>query len=141
MWPSYRWWVTIISVHGVSANLHPQDGFHHTQEVLRTFEDPELAFRRRGAPFTFDAEAFAGFVKTLKSTPTTNTDEPETELSAPSFDHALKDPIPDAIKISSRNRLIILEGNYTLLDEMPWRQIADCCEEKYALKCLIVTTD
>ncbi|KAF2015185.1 nicotinamide riboside kinase [Aaosphaeria arxii CBS 175.79] len=109
----------------------PMDGFHYTKKVLSTFEDVELAFQRRGAPFTFDADAFVHLIKTLHSTPVTNQDEPDLVIKAPSFDHALKDPVQDEILISSRNRLVIIEGNYTLLDEMPWRDIASLSNEKW----------
>jgi pantothenate kinase len=108
-----------------------QDGFHYSKSVLSAFPDPELAFKRRGAPFTFDAESFVTLVKAIKSMPMTTSKQREEFLYAPSFDHALKDPEPDAIPISSRNRLIIIEGNYTLLDQKPWNEIARMCEEKW----------
>ena len=38
------------------ANIK-QDGFHYPKAALCTFDDPEFAFRRRGAPFTFDVDA------------------------------------------------------------------------------------
>lgn len=97
---------------------------------MRTFDDPELAFRKRGAPFTFDAEALLRQVLDLKSIPVTECDEPEMILHAPSFDHAVGDPVPDAIVISSRCRVVIIEGNYTLLDEEPWNKIAQVVDER-----------
>lgn len=69
-------------------------------------------------------------VKTLKSTPVTGKDETELMVLAPSFDHALKDPILDDILISSRIRLVIVEGNYTLLKQSPWDEIAEVCDER-----------
>lgn len=100
---------------------------------MSTFENPDLAFRRRGAPFTFDAEAFVNLVKVLKATPVTANHEPELFIQAPSFDHAIKDPIQDAITVSSRTRLVIIEGNYTLLKQSPWDHISDACSEKYVM--------
>ena len=102
--------------------------------MLSTFEDPDLAFRRRGAPFTFDAEAFLKLVKDLRAAPVTTNLEPELFILAPSFDHATKDPVPNAIAVSSRTRLVIIEGNYTLLNKSPWNQIADACSEKYGMR-------
>lgn len=107
-----------------------QDGFHYTKKVLLAFDDPVTAFQRRGAPFTFDAYGFLGLVKTLKSTPVTADDGPEQSVYAPSFDHAIQDPVEDDIVISSRNRIIIIEGNYTLLDQKPWNEIPDLCDER-----------
>jgi len=109
-----------------------QDGFHYSKAVLSTFEDADTAFRRRGAPFTFDAEAFVQLVTKLKNMPVTKPVEAELIVSAPSFDHAMKDPSPNAIAISSQDRLIVVEGNYTLLDLSPWNEIANSCAEKYA---------
>ena len=63
--------------------------------------------------------------------PVTTINQPEELLYAPSFDHALKDPVQNAIPISSRNRLIVIEGNYTLLNQKPWNEIANLCEEKW----------
>ncbi|KAF4119863.1 ArgK protein [Geosmithia morbida] len=108
-----------------------QDGFHHTKAKLSTFDDPDYAFHRRGAPFTFDVEAFISLVMRLRDTPVTDCDEPEVVITAPSFDHAIGDPIPDAISISSRCRVVIVEGNYTLLDQDPWRRIAEVVDDKW----------
>ncbi|KAL1598563.1 hypothetical protein SLS59_006850 [Nothophoma quercina] len=109
----------------------PMDGFHYTKKVLSTFEDPVEAFKRRGAPFTFDAHAFLKLVTTLKSTPVTTSEEPEQIAHAPSFDHAVQDPIEDDIAISSRNRVVIIEGNYTLMDQKPWREISEICDQRW----------
>ncbi|KAI8931975.1 hypothetical protein NX059_010871 [Plenodomus lindquistii] len=109
----------------------PMDGFHYTQQVLSTFEDPANAFRRRGAPFTFDADGCVELVKTLKSTPVTTNGETELMILAPSFDHALKDPVTDDVRVSSSTRLVIVEGNYTLLKQSPWDQIAGYCDERF----------
>ncbi|KAF2632980.1 phosphoribulokinase/uridine kinase [Macroventuria anomochaeta] len=109
----------------------PMDGFHYTKKVLSTFEDPEKAFQRRGAPFTFDADAFLSLIRTLKSMPVTTGEEPEQSVYAPSFDHAVQDPVEDDVAISSRNRVVIVEGNYTLLNQKPWNEITDICDERW----------
>ncbi|KAF2711336.1 P-loop containing nucleoside triphosphate hydrolase protein [Pleomassaria siparia CBS 279.74] len=116
-------------VHDVA--VVPMDGFHHTRKMLSSFHDPEEAFRRRGAPFTFDAEGCVKFAKVLKNTPVTTSKESEVFIHAPSFDHAVKDPTPDSISISSRTRLVIVEGNYTLLNQSPWNEIAGTSNEKW----------
>ena len=93
--------------------------------------DPDHAFERRGAAFTFDAEAFIKLVRRLRDEPVTKRDDPLLSFKAPSFDHAVKDPVADDIYLSSAEDLIILEGNYLLLDESPWNQIASLVDEKY----------
>jgi pantothenate kinase len=100
---------------------------------LSTFDDSEVAFKRRGAPFTFDAKACVTLVKALKEAPVTKEGEADICMTAPSFDHAAKDPVQEAIKISSRTRLVVVEGNYTLLKQDPWDQIAEVCDERFVM--------
>jgi pantothenate kinase len=69
------------------------DGYHHTRAELDAMKDPVEAHRRRGAHWTFDANKFLSDLKTLKATGV---------LSAPTFDHAKKDPTPDGIRINAR---------------------------------------
>ncbi|PVV04737.1 hypothetical protein BB560_000752, partial [Smittium megazygosporum] len=77
----------------------PMDGFHYTKEALSKMPDPELAFRRRGAHWTFDAEKFVEFIKELKSSNDT--------LFAPSFDHSVGDPDFDSIEINQGIRIVV----------------------------------
>ncbi|KAF4414872.1 panthothenate kinase uridine kinase-related [Fusarium acutatum] len=109
----------------------PMDGFHYTRATLSSFDDPDEAFRRRGAPFTFDAAALVDLVALLKNTPVTTNNEPQIIIKAPSFDHARKDPIPDAIEISTRANIVIIEGNYVLLDQEPWSRISPMVDDKW----------
>jgi pantothenate kinase len=55
-------------------------------------------------------------------------------VRAPSFDHAVQDPVLDTILISSSDRIVIVEGNYLLLDEAPWNKIAPIADERYVNK-------
>jgi pantothenate kinase len=69
-------------------------------------------------------------VKKLKTTPVTTGD---VFITAPSFDHAAKDPVPEAMRIPSHTRLVIVEGNYTLLKQKPWDEIAEACDQRLVL--------
>lgn len=69
-------------------------------------------------------------MRKLGTTPVTIPSDPQELISAPSFDHAAKDPIPDSITISTDTRLVVIEGNYTLLDEEPWVEISRYCAER-----------
>lgn len=116
-----------------------QDGFHHRKSQLLAaqdsgFEDP---LRRRGAPFTFDAEGFVELIRRLRRTPTTDIDDPSLSFYAPSFDHKIKDPVENDIYISSSQQIIIIEGNYLLLDEHPWSQIRSLVDEACVLAVLV----
>ena len=108
-----------------------QDGFHYSKAQLSTLKHPECLFRRRGAPFTFDGPSFIQLVHSLRSSTVTETDHPALGIWAPSFDHAVKDPVADDIYISSSQRIILLEGSYLLLNEKPWDQIRDFVDESY----------
>jgi pantothenate kinase len=93
-----------------------------------------MAFRRRGAPFTFDAEAFVEAVKSLQSCFVTRKEDPRLALRFPSFDHAIQDPVQDDIYVQSSARVVIVEGNYLLLDERPWNEAVTLFDEKYELE-------
>ncbi|KAK8024988.1 P-loop containing nucleoside triphosphate hydrolase protein [Apiospora arundinis] len=109
----------------------PMDGFHYTKATLAGFSNPDMAFRRRGAPFTFDADGLLDLMRALKTGPLTGPDSEEHVFTAPSFDHAVQDPVPDDIRISSRSKIVIIEGNYTLLNEHPWNKMAELVDEKW----------
>lgn len=47
-------------------------------------------------------------------------------IRAPSFSHAEKDPVPDAILIEPSHRILLFEGLYCCLDVEPWVQAARC---------------
>ncbi|KAJ9645252.1 hypothetical protein H2199_003258 [Coniosporium tulheliwenetii] len=117
------------NVDGVA--LVPMDGFHFPKSALLEFSNPEQALQRRGGPFTFDADAFTKLVTDLRNSFVTRSDEPQLETRVPSFDHAIQDPIQDGLRISSADRVVILEGNYLLLNEPPWSTIAGLVDEKW----------
>lgn len=100
------------------------DGFHLTREELSAMHDPANAHARRGAPFTFDAVKYLKLVEALRVCP-----PPPTPITAPSFDHAVKDPKEDDIEILRTHRIILLEGNYVALDRAVWRDAAKLMDE------------
>ncbi len=98
------------------------DGYHLTRAQLSAMADPTTAHARRGAEFTFDGAAFHAMVRSLR-VPIPSGDGGGIIL-APSFDHAVKDPVADAIAVEPRHRVVVVEGNYVLLDREPWRSAA-----------------
>ena len=113
---------------GVAVRL-PMDGFHLRRSELEAFPDPAEAFRRRGAPWTFDAAAFVEAVRMLGG------GAPRRELSFPGFDHGVGDPVPGAIRVSPGTRVVLLEGNYLLLQEPPWAEVRGLLDEAWFLDC------
>ena len=115
------------------ATLLPMDGFHLPRAALDQLPDPKLAHIRRGAPYTFDVSRFVDFARQLRAwadevplaTPSSATWSAADMLAAPSFDHKVKDPVENSIFITPETSIIIIEGNYLLLDEPGWRDLAD----------------
>ena len=93
------------------AAVLPMDGFH-----LENAELEQMGLlHRKGAPETFDADGFAELVRSLRS---------EEEISYPTFDRTLDKTIPRGGQLSAGVRIVLLEGNYLLLDTPPWNTLA-----------------
>ncbi len=102
------------------AAVLPMDGFHLPRAALDALPNKTEAYARRGAPWTFDAQEVLKLVKALYQ----SKKDISRTIWAPSFDHFRKDPQPNDIAITSDISLLILEGNWLLFDEEPWRQIS-----------------
>ena len=101
------------------------DGWHLTRAQLDAFPDPKLAHDRRGSHWTFDGPGYVDFVRSLRT-------EGEVQLlSAPTFDHALKDPTPEAIAIHPYHRIVAIEGLYTFLSIEPWKAASELLNERW----------
>ena len=94
------------------AALLPMDGFHFDDAVL-TARDRLLW---KGAPDTFDVAGLRVMLRRLS--------EKEDNVAVPVFDRRLEVSRGAARIISSRARLIVVEGNYLLLDRTPWQSLA-----------------
>jgi pantothenate kinase len=112
------------------AKLIGLDGWHLTRAQLDQFDDPKLAHWRRGAHWTFDGTAYLMFVKALRTDITSTSPT----LTAPSFDHAVKDPSPDAVTIYPEDRIVVIEGLYTLLTIDPWKEAASLMDERWYIQ-------
>jgi pantothenate kinase len=106
------------------TTLLSMDGFHLSRAMLDRLPNREEAYIRRGAPWTFDAARFVQFIHRLRnwadSTPCASAET----IYAPSFDHEAKDPVENGIAITDDAEIVIIEGNYLLLDEPEWREVA-----------------
>jgi len=92
----------------------PMDGFHRPNEVLEAMSLRE----RKGSPDSFDALAFVDAVRRVAEQRAD--DDP---IHLPGYDRDAHQPVPDAIEVQPSAGLIIVEGNYLLLDDEPWRQL------------------
>ncbi len=96
----------------------PMDGFH-----LADVELERLGRRdRKGAPDTFDAAGYAALLRRLVA------DEDDV-VYAPAFERTLEQPIAGSIPVPREARLVVTEGNYLLLDDPAWRDVAGVLAE------------
>ncbi len=112
------------------AYVIPLDGYHLTRKQLSEMPNAEEAIFRRGAAFTFDAQSYVKLVERLRDPieATTST------VYAPSFDHAVKDPVENDIGIPPTARIIIFEGLYVAMDRDGWRDAAEKMDELWAIE-------
>lgn len=94
------------------AAIVPMDGFHYDDAVLK--ERGTLS--RKGAPYTFDVGGMASLLARLKQ----NT---EAEIAVPVFDRSLEISRAGGRLIAQTTPLLLVEGNYLLLDQQPWAQL------------------
>ncbi|MCY0093611.1 nucleoside triphosphate hydrolase [Hoeflea ulvae] len=98
---------------GQGAAIVPMDGFHLDNAVL----DLRGTRARKGAPFTFDADGYAALLVRLRA-------EPDRDIAVPVFDRALDLARAGGSIITPEHRFLIAEGNYLLLDDPVWAQMA-----------------
>ncbi|WP_299391442.1 nucleoside/nucleotide kinase family protein [Pelagibius sp.] len=96
-----------------SAAVLPMDGFHYDDQVLV----PRGWRARKGAPHTFDVGGLAAMLARLKR-------NDEAAVAVPRFDRTLEIARAGAALIDRTVRLVLVEGNYLLLDEAPWDALA-----------------
>ena len=94
------------------------DGFHRRQEYLLTHEVLWYGKQVRmvdikGAPVTFDLESLTERIKRIAA---------GEKCGWPIYDRLLHNPVENAITID--DDIVLLEGNYLLLDEDGWRELS-----------------
>jgi len=95
-----------------SAALLPMDGYHFDDRVLA-----ELGRQaRKGAPDTFDVGGLRQMLMRLRT-------DREDAVAVPVFDRDIEIARAGARLIPAPVRIIVVEGNYLLLDKPPWDTI------------------
>ena len=97
----------------LGAVVVPMDGFHLTNETL----DAQGLRSVKGAPETFAATAFVAAMRQLAAA--------DTDVHLPDFDRVADEPRPGRITVRPSDDIVIVEGNYLLLDEAPWSELRD----------------
>lgn len=104
-----------------TAVVVPMDGVHLYKRELQRMPDPEDAFRRRGAPYTFSPELLLTKLQDMQS---------KGHGKFASFDHGVGDPVENAIEVRPEHRVVLVEGNYLLMWDHPeWRLFRDLAYE------------
>ena len=96
----------------------PMDGFHYPNDFLDQkniiVNGRELPLRKiKGSPETFNLKEIQARLSEVRS------GKPS---YWPVYDRQLHDPVTDAISVID-NGILVLEGNYLLLDEIGWREL------------------
>lgn len=100
---------TALSTEDDRAVAIPMDGFHLANAELVRLR----LTARKGAPETFDANGFVHLLRRLR-------DPDGTVVYAPTFDRHVNESIGSAIPVGPEVRVVVVEGNYLLLDAPPW---------------------
>lgn len=96
---------------GERTTVLPMDGFHMDNGLLA--EAGLLA--RKGAPETFDVRGLFDSLKAVRAA--------QEDVLVPVFDRTREIAIASARRINPQDRFIIVEGNYLLLDQLPWSRL------------------
>lgn len=95
----------------LGAPVVPMDGFHRPNADLVANGLRDV----KGAPETFDASAFVELVRSLR-------DQSRT-VRCPGFDRIIDEPVAGHVSVTPRDSVVIIEGNYLLLDQEPWASL------------------
>ncbi|SFN35586.1 nucleoside/nucleotide kinase family protein [Mycetocola miduiensis] len=98
----------------------PMDGYHLANATL----DRLGIHDRKGAIDTFDGWGFVSLLRRVLV-------ETDHEVYAPSFDRRVDEGIAAEIAVAASARIVVVEGNYLLIDREPWSQIAPLMAESW----------
>ena len=122
--------LSISAIPGFKVQALGMDGFHMRQEYLLshmvTVDGKETRMVDiKGSPITFDLQGLAGKIKEVST---------GALCGWPVYDRLLHNPVEDAITVDGD--IVLIEGNYLLLDREGWKDI-----RKYADYTISVSAD
>ena len=106
------------------AVLVGMDGFHLAHATLEALGRVE----RKGAPDTFDAAGYVALLRRIR-----RLGPGENVVWAPRFHREIEDAVAGAVAVTAEATLVVTEGNYLLLTEPPWDQVAGLLDECWYL--------
>lgn len=112
----------LVAELGERAALVPMDGFHYSQHVLGLLGRAD----RKGAPDTFDAEGLAALLARIRTA--------TGPVYAPTFDRSIEEPIAAGTVVPADADIVVVEGNYLLLDDGPWASLRALLDEAWFIR-------
>ena len=113
-----------LRARGLATEILPMDGYHYDNGVLEV----RGLLARKGAPETFDAAGLALSLRAL-------TAPGAPDLAVPVFDRALDLSRGSARLIAAETRVLLVEGNYLLLNRAPWDRLRPLFDVTVELSC------
>ena len=111
-----------LNIKGFPSDILQMDGFHLDDTILSS----QNLLPRKGSPETFDVMGLKSFLIRLANEP---------EVIVPIFDRSLELSRSSAVTISENKKIIIVEGNYLLLNSYPWNELNNYFDSKVMIHC------
>ena len=105
-----------------TAVVFPMDGYHLSNSQLEKRGIAAI----KGAPETFDVHGFIWALSRMRS-PIRDT------LFVPDFSRVLNEPIAASIAITAETEIILVEGNYLLLEFGNWKKVRQYLDRAWFL--------
>ncbi|PVG83683.1 nucleoside/nucleotide kinase family protein [Nocardioides gansuensis] len=109
---------SLASRMGERCVVVPMDGFHLTDAELGRLGLAD----RKGAPETFDVRGFVHAVGRIRR-------EVDATVYLPEFDRSAEQSVAGAIAVRPTHCVVLVEGNYLLLDAPGWQEVRSLLDE------------
>jgi len=108
----------VVEALGGSAVLVGQDAFHLSNAELHRLG----RFERKGAIDTFDAHGYVNLLRRLRA-------RDEDVVYCAVFDRSIEESLACSVPMPAEVPLVVTEGNYLLVPDDPWGQVAGLLDE------------
>lgn len=115
-------WIKPQLTHRVA--ILPMDGFHLANNQLARLARSD----RKGAEDTFDTAGLAALLERIRR------DTPTETIYAPNFHRDIEESIAGELAICPQARLVIVEGNYLLLNRPGWREVTKQIDQTWFIQ-------
>ena len=109
--------VQMLKTRSIQSCIISMDGFHLENSILKRLG----LLDRKGSPTTFDVPAFIQVMKRLAAY--------ESDVAIPKFDRKKDISIERASIVSTQDKILIVDGNYLLLNDEQWVDLQDIWDE------------